>query len=312
MLTESVTNIVGRADLLGAFGVLAALHAHRKALDAAGGRKALWLAAIALAVTVGMFSKESTDRGDRRPGDLRPLVRARRNLEGARAELSRRGCSVRGISSLTRTRARQRPVHAISLRRQSADRRRLLDRSYDRGQSHRTVPRPADVAGAVFVRLLLQRESAVRLGVERGRLEGRVRPAGVRSGRDRRGGLLAPAPTGVFRHRVFLCHALAHFESGDSHRQHHGGTLSVSAIGGVRGIGSLRGAVGVSATDGAGNRHTGMRFPRRWACFSLHSPRARMPAMPTGWTRDASGGARWKRPPAVTRPTSRPPTIRSS
>ncbi len=60
VLTESVTNIVGRADLLGAFGVLAALHAHRKALDAAGGRKAAWLAAIAAAVTVGLFSKEST------------------------------------------------------------------------------------------------------------------------------------------------------------------------------------------------------------------------------------------------------------
>ena len=59
-LTESVTNIVGRADLLGAFGVLAALHAHRKALDATGGRKLLWLAAIALAVTVGIFSKESS------------------------------------------------------------------------------------------------------------------------------------------------------------------------------------------------------------------------------------------------------------
>jgi tetratricopeptide (TPR) repeat protein len=60
VLTESVTNIVGRADLLGAFGVLAALHAHRKSLEAAGGRKALWLGAILLAVTAGMFSKEST------------------------------------------------------------------------------------------------------------------------------------------------------------------------------------------------------------------------------------------------------------
>src|SRR5260370_11179786 len=60
VLTESVTNIVGRADLLGAFGVLAALLAHRKALDGAGARKAAWLAAIALAVTVGIFSKEST------------------------------------------------------------------------------------------------------------------------------------------------------------------------------------------------------------------------------------------------------------
>jgi tetratricopeptide (TPR) repeat protein len=60
VLTESVTNIVGRADLLGAFGVLAALHAHRKALDAAGLRKAIWVGAIAVAVTLGMFSKEST------------------------------------------------------------------------------------------------------------------------------------------------------------------------------------------------------------------------------------------------------------
>ena len=60
VLTESVTNIVGRADLLGAFGVLAALLAHRQALDASGGRKVAWLAAIALAVTAGIFSKEST------------------------------------------------------------------------------------------------------------------------------------------------------------------------------------------------------------------------------------------------------------
>ena len=60
VLTESVTNIVGRSDLLGAFGVLAALHAHRKALDTSGGRRAAWLAAIALAVTAGMFSKEGT------------------------------------------------------------------------------------------------------------------------------------------------------------------------------------------------------------------------------------------------------------
>jgi tetratricopeptide (TPR) repeat protein len=60
VLTESVTNIVGRADLLGAFGVLAALLAHRQALDVSGGRKVAWLAAIALAVTAGIFSKEST------------------------------------------------------------------------------------------------------------------------------------------------------------------------------------------------------------------------------------------------------------
>ena len=57
--TEAVTNIVGRADLLAACGVLAALLCHRKALESFGARKAAWLAAIVLAVTCGMFAKES-------------------------------------------------------------------------------------------------------------------------------------------------------------------------------------------------------------------------------------------------------------
>jgi tetratricopeptide (TPR) repeat protein len=59
VLTESVTNIVGRSDMLAAFGVLAALLCHRQALAATGLRKAAWLAAIGLAVAIGMFSKES-------------------------------------------------------------------------------------------------------------------------------------------------------------------------------------------------------------------------------------------------------------
>jgi tetratricopeptide (TPR) repeat protein len=57
--TEAVTNIVGRADMLGAFGVLAALLAHHRALWSSGIRKAAWVGAVALAVAVGMFSKES-------------------------------------------------------------------------------------------------------------------------------------------------------------------------------------------------------------------------------------------------------------
>ena len=59
VLTESVTNIVGRADMLAAFSVLAAVLCHRKALDASGVWKGLWLTAIALAATIGVFSKES-------------------------------------------------------------------------------------------------------------------------------------------------------------------------------------------------------------------------------------------------------------
>jgi tetratricopeptide (TPR) repeat protein len=59
VLTESVTNIVGRADLLAAFGVMAALLCHRQALTAVGLRRAAWLAAIGLASAIGIFSKES-------------------------------------------------------------------------------------------------------------------------------------------------------------------------------------------------------------------------------------------------------------
>ncbi len=62
LLTESVTNIVGRADLLAALGVLAGLlcHARVAAKPAATGRRGMaWLAGLAAAQTVALFSKES-------------------------------------------------------------------------------------------------------------------------------------------------------------------------------------------------------------------------------------------------------------
>jgi tetratricopeptide (TPR) repeat protein len=59
VLTESVTNIVGRADELAAFGVLAALLCYVKSATAGGPRKMAWLAAAAIASAIGIFSKES-------------------------------------------------------------------------------------------------------------------------------------------------------------------------------------------------------------------------------------------------------------
>ena len=59
VLTESVTNIVGRADLLAAFGVLAGLLCHVHSAGASGWRKLAWLSGLALAATIGLFSKES-------------------------------------------------------------------------------------------------------------------------------------------------------------------------------------------------------------------------------------------------------------
>jgi tetratricopeptide (TPR) repeat protein len=59
LLTESVTNIVGRADLLAAFGVLAGLLCYVKAGSALEGRRLAWLAGLAAAQAAGLFSKES-------------------------------------------------------------------------------------------------------------------------------------------------------------------------------------------------------------------------------------------------------------
>jgi tetratricopeptide (TPR) repeat protein len=59
LLTESVTNIVGRADELAAFGVLAGLLCCVRGATSDGPRKLAWLAAAALASAIGCFSKES-------------------------------------------------------------------------------------------------------------------------------------------------------------------------------------------------------------------------------------------------------------
>jgi tetratricopeptide (TPR) repeat protein len=59
LLTESVTNIVGRADLLAAFGVLAGLLCYVRSALAAGRRRLAWLAGMAAAQAIGLFSKES-------------------------------------------------------------------------------------------------------------------------------------------------------------------------------------------------------------------------------------------------------------
>jgi tetratricopeptide (TPR) repeat protein len=59
LLTESVVNIVGRADLLAAFGVLAGLLCNVKGASAAGPRRVAWLAGLAAAQAIGLFSKEN-------------------------------------------------------------------------------------------------------------------------------------------------------------------------------------------------------------------------------------------------------------
>ena len=63
VLTESITNVVGRADILAGCGVLGALLCHIRAVAAgaqgAPRRKWAWLGGVALATGIGIFSKES-------------------------------------------------------------------------------------------------------------------------------------------------------------------------------------------------------------------------------------------------------------
>jgi tetratricopeptide (TPR) repeat protein len=57
--TEAVTNIVGRADLLAALGVLCGFWMYLKSVETSGSRHWSWLAGLMVVTTIGVFSKES-------------------------------------------------------------------------------------------------------------------------------------------------------------------------------------------------------------------------------------------------------------
>ncbi len=59
ILTESVTNIVGRPDLLAAGSILSGVLINLKASETTGWRRFAWLAGLLAVSTVGIFSKES-------------------------------------------------------------------------------------------------------------------------------------------------------------------------------------------------------------------------------------------------------------
>jgi protein O-mannosyl-transferase len=59
VLTESVTNIIGRVDLLAGMAVLSGLLFYLKSTEARGARRWLWLAALMAVTFIGVFSKES-------------------------------------------------------------------------------------------------------------------------------------------------------------------------------------------------------------------------------------------------------------
>jgi len=58
-LTESVTNMIGRSDLLSAMAVLSGFLMYLKSAESAGVRRLAWLAGLMAVTAVGVFSKES-------------------------------------------------------------------------------------------------------------------------------------------------------------------------------------------------------------------------------------------------------------
>jgi hypothetical protein len=59
IVTESVTNIAGRADLLATFAMLSGLLLYLQSADSTGLDRIVWLAGVALVTAIGVFSKES-------------------------------------------------------------------------------------------------------------------------------------------------------------------------------------------------------------------------------------------------------------
>ena len=59
VVTESVTNIIGRADLLAGVALLSGFLMYLRSTDATGWRRAMWLGGLAAVTTLGIFSKES-------------------------------------------------------------------------------------------------------------------------------------------------------------------------------------------------------------------------------------------------------------
>lgn len=59
VLTESVTNMIGRSDLLSGMGVLAGFLAYLKSTETRGTRRMAWLGGLMAATALAVFSKES-------------------------------------------------------------------------------------------------------------------------------------------------------------------------------------------------------------------------------------------------------------
>ena len=222
VLTESVTNIIGRVDLLAAMAVLSGLVFYLKSTEASGTRRWMWLGALAAVTFVGVFSKENA------VVILGVIVlyevvwwKERRNMRGLLL-----GCAAVALPLLALWFARSVVIagqSAVSFRGQSAGGGRFLDGAAYRPEGAGAVSGSASLACESFGGLFLRRDSAgPRHRLRLDRLDER--------GSGGRGDPSIPAQSSD-RVCSRICGAgfAADGELAFSHRHHHGRAVSVLA-----------------------------------------------------------------------------------
>ncbi len=161
VLTESVTNIIGRSDLLAAASVLSGFWFYLKSTEATGWRRLGWLAGLGAVTAVGVFSKESAVSilGVIALYEL-TWWKDRRNVRGFITACEAMAPAFPGLvlPALGGAGSVARPCAAVY--EQPPVRRRFFAGAAHRHRGDGPVPGAAGMARKAFLRLFLQRDSA--------------------------------------------------------------------------------------------------------------------------------------------------------
>ena len=222
VLTESVTNVAGRADLLAAFGVLAGLLCLLRAGSAVGWRRWAWTSGLAASSAIAIFSKESgvvlIAMAIASDIAFRPATPRRTRIASYLAILvpaaiffAMRQNVLAQVSSLLISYC-DNPLQGAG----------FLDLAPHRFESSGRVSRAPALARTPLSRLLLQSDRTLHL------YRPYYSPRTPRLDRHRgsRGRRLAPRPARALLHRVLRHRHRARRQPDDSRRQHHGRALS--------------------------------------------------------------------------------------
>ena len=303
MLTESVTNIVGRADLLAAFGVLAGLLCYARAVR---GRRTR-----ARSVAVGACWRPAASRSSPRRAVwsilaavfLYDIVLCRRSpLPTRAARYLAAGLPV-AVFLLARGQVLANlPRPLVPYTDNPLSRRRFLDGAPHRNQGSGQISCGCCFGRRGFPAIIPTTRSRCFPGAwAAGKIGRRFSPWQYSAAASiLAADLLPPVEAGVFLHRLLFRRRRAHREPVADDRHYHGRTRAVSAVDGVcrlSGLGRLVRLTGGFARDG---RRRGWRLRRCWRQFAWRSAAGRSRAISTGTTSEACGAAPRGRAPRAT------------